>query len=237
MATENNWLRSNIRDRLINQKSPFIVRFDHVDYTAIPFADASDNVIQKLTNKYDKIFVPLSGGMDSEYVFNRFIGHKFTPIIVDTPANKEESAYAFSRCKDANIKPVVIKKSERELIDIYYNEIYKKLGGFAINSVAALVAGKYADDNGGIAVIAEHGFDGINEHDFYNDALIHEDNSIYFFMYDIQIFSAMIKEYQYGENHQIFKHRLYGIPLRPKMKYKYSSETNEVIKQIRINST
>ena len=232
MATENHWLRTTIRDRLTDPKSKFIVRFDHVNYKSISFSDASKQVVNKIVAKYDNIYIPLSGGMDSEYVFNCFLGHKFTPIIIDAPTNKKETDYAFRRCEETNITPIVIQKTEREMIEIYYEKIFKKLRGSGHNSTAAYIAGKYADDNGGVAIIGEHGFDGMNEWDFYNDALIHEENSIYFFMYDIQIFSAMILEYKNNENYQIFKHKLYGIPLRPKMKYEYSEEGKKIIKQL-----
>jgi hypothetical protein len=233
MATENRWLRSNIRDRLVNPKAKFIVSFDHINYIPISFCEASKIVTEKIVAKYDNIYVPLSGGMDSEYVFNCFLGHKFTPIIVSTPANKEESSFAFNRCKSENVKPIVIEKTEAELLTTYYNEIYKKLNGSGINSTATYIAGKYADDHGGVAIIGEHGYDGFNEWDFYNDALIHEENSIYFFMYDIQIFAAMMKEFSDYDHHQTFKHRIYGVPLRKKMKYTYSKEFDSLFNQIR----
>lgn len=228
MATENHWLRTNIRDRLTNRKSHFVVRFDHINHEPISFEEASKRVVDKIVAKYNNIYIPFSGGMDSEYVFNCFLGHKFTPIIVDTPANKKESAYAYRRCEETNIKPIVIEKTEKEIVEIYYREIYKKLRGRAINSVPAYIAGMYAEDNNGVAIIAEHGFDGMNEWDFYNDALIHEENSVYFFMYDIAIFSAMIREYD-NENHQLFKYKMYGVPLRSKMNYEYSDTVREVI--------
>jgi hypothetical protein len=54
-------------------------------------------------------------------------------------------------------------------------------------------------------------------------------------MYDMQIFSAMLEAYRSGENHQIFKQKLYGIPLRPKMKYTYTEDVDKMFKQIRNN--
>lgn len=232
MATENNWLQTNIRNRLINPKSTFVVYINHRDYEKISFDEASNRVVEKIINKHDNIYVPLSGGMDSEYVFNCFLGHKFTPIIVNTPANKLESTYAFRKCKDTGIQPIVIEKSEKEMVKIYYDEIYKKIRGKGYNSTASYIAGKYADEHNGVAIIGEHGYDGLNEWDFYNDALIHENNSIYFFMYDPEIFSAMIDAYELGEDHQIFKAKLYGIPLRQKMKYTYSEDSYKIIQQL-----
>ena len=231
MATENNWLKTNIKDRLTDPSVKVVSYFDNIPYSILSFKEASQNVVEKIVSKYENIFIPFSGGMDSEYVFNCFLRHKFTPIIVDTPCNKEESFYAFKRCEEVNLKPIVIKKTEKELIETYYNEIYKKLNGVGYNSAAAFIAAKYADENNGIAVIAEHGYDGTNEWDFYNDVLIHEENSVYFFMYDPEIFYAMQKEYN-GEDHQIFKHKLYGVELRPKIKYKYSEAGDYIIKSL-----
>jgi hypothetical protein len=151
---------------------------------------------------------------------------------VDTPANVKESAYAFRRCEEANISPVVIKKTEKEMLDTYYEQIYKKLRGTGYNSTAAYIAGKYADDHDGVAIIGEHGFDGLNEWDFYNDALIHEENSVYFFMYDPVIFSAMINEFNQYDHHQEFKRRIYNIDIRQKMKYEHSYDYNNIYEKI-----
>lgn len=232
MATENQWLRTNIKDRIINPQTKLVVEMDIVEYAIVPFEEASKNVVRKIVEKHDNIFIPLSGGMDSEYVFNCFLGNKFTPIIVDTQANKEESSFAFRRCAKANITPVVIEKTEKEMLQIYYDEIYKKLKGIGTGSIATYIAGKYADDHNGVAVIGEHGYDGFNEWDFYNDVLIHEENSIYFFMYDPEIFYAMKKEFTQYDHHQEFKHRIYDIPIREKMSYKYTDKFNNVIRQL-----
>ena len=229
MATENNWIKTNIKERLINSKVEFFFTYEQKNSNTISFHEASRQVVEKIVKKHDNIFIPLSGGMDSEYVFNCFLNRKFTPIIVDTSANKKESAYAFRRCEETDIKPIVIEKTEKELVQIYYEQIYKKLRGKGINSIATYIAAKYADDNNGVAVIGEHGYDGLYEWDFYNDALIHEENSIYFFMYDQQIFDAMKREYRKGENHQLFKQRIYNIPIRPKMKYEYSKKARDVL--------
>ena len=233
MATENHWLRTNIKERLTNPNTTFVVNFSCADYKPISFSEASKEVVEKIVAKHDNIYIPLSGGMDSEYVFNCFLGHKFTPIIVSTPANKEESSYAFSKCEAENITPVVIEKNEAEIFTLYYEQIHKKLNGDGINSTATYIAGKYADDHGGVAVIGEHGYNGMNEWDFYNDALIHEENSIYFFMYDVHIFTAMIREYSEYDHHQLFKQKIYDIPLRKKMKYTYSKEFNKAFREIR----
>jgi hypothetical protein len=118
------------------------------------------------------------------------------------------------------------------MLHIYYEDIFTKLNGYGSNAVSQLIAGRYAEDNSGVAVIGEHGYDGANEWDFYNDALIHEDNSIYFFMWTPELVKAMQTEYE-GEDHQEFKHRLYNIPFRPKMYYTYGPLYETAISAIR----
>ncbi len=94
------------------------------------------------------------------------------------------------------------------------------------------IAGRYVESMGGVTVIGEHAYDGVSEWDFYNDALIHEDNSIYFFMWTPELVKAMQNEYD-GSDHQEFKHRLYNVAFRPKMKYQYSSSYEKALAAIR----
>lgn len=225
MATKNNWLKTNITERMTNPAADFKVwhnveTVNNDDWTTALFNTISDfSLISK------KLYIPLSGGMDSEFVFGSLKHLQPTPIIIDTPGNKIESAYASHYCRKNNLIPVVIEMSEKQMLHVYYEDIFTKLNGYGSNSVSQLIAGRYAENNGGVAVIGEHGYDGVNEWDFYNDALIHEDNSIYFFMWTPELVRAMLSEYLLndGYDHQEFKHRLYNIPFRPKMYYNYSS--------------
>jgi hypothetical protein len=222
MATKNNWLKTNITERLTNPAADFKVWHNVETVGNDDWETALFDTVTDFSWISKKLYIPLSGGMDSEFVFESLKHLYPTPIIVDTPGNKLESAYAYHYCNKNNLKPVVIEKTETEMLQIYYSDIFTKLNGCGINSVAALIAGRYAEDCGGVAVIGEHGYDGVSEWDFYNDALIHEDNSIYFFMWTPELVQAMRNEYD-GGDHQEFKHRLYGVPLRSKIKYQYSS--------------
>jgi hypothetical protein len=236
MATEHNWFKTNISERLADKNARFKITVPSAEILKvrqISFHEAAKIVTRKIAGKYKKIYVPLSGGMDSEFVFNSFyeLGVEITPIIVDTPCNVKESAYAFRRCEETKITPIVIRMTEEELLEVYRKEILEKLLGTGYNSVACYVATKYAKEHDGISVVAEHGFDGLNEWDFYNDALLGVEASVYFFLYTPQIYYAMLDEYR-DENHQIFKHKLYGIPLRLKMKYQYSEENGKLLYDI-----
>ena len=234
MATKNNWLKTNIAERLTNPAADFKVWHNVEEVRNDDWETALFDTVTDFSWISKKLYIPLSGGMDSEFVFESLKHLYPTPIIVDTPGNKLESAYAFHYCRQNNLKPVVIEKTEAEMLSIYYSDIFTKLNGYGCNSVAALIATRYARDMGGVAVIGEHGYDDVNEWDFYNDALIDEEASIYFYMWTPEMVQAMRNEYD-GGDHQEFKHRLYGIPFRPKIKYTYSAAYNSGLNSI--NST
>jgi hypothetical protein len=234
MATKNNWLKTNIAERLTNPAVDFKVWHNVEEVRNDDWETALFDTVTDFSWISKKLYIPLSGGMDSEFVFESLKHLYPTPIIVDTPGNKLESAYAFHYCRQNNLKPVVIEKTEAEMLSIYYSDIFTKLNGCGVNSVAVLIASRFAEDQGGVAVIGEHGYEDNNEWDFYNDALIHEDNSIYFFMWTPELVQAMRNEYE-GDDHQEFKHRLYGIPFRPKIKYYYSEAYKSALNSI--NST
>lgn len=230
--TENEWLRTNIRDRLLKPDTDFAVEYTPVEFVPVAFDIAAQIVSQKIVQKYRNIYVPLSGGMDSEFVFLQLMAVA-KPIIIVTPGNEYEVQYAFELCRTHKIDPIVIEKSEQDILQVFYTEIFKKLNGYGYNSVPALIAGQYAQKHDGMVVIGEHAFEGLNEWDFYNDALLDID-SVYYYMYTRQIVDAMIKEFNpKAENSQQFKARLYKIPFRPKFKYKYSETFYNAIEAFR----
>jgi hypothetical protein len=236
MATKNNWLKTNIAERLTNPAVDFKVWHNVEEVRNDDWETALFDTVTDFSWISKKLYIPLSGGMDSEFVFESLKHLYPTPIIVDTPGNKLESAYAFHYCRQNNLRPVVIEKTEAEMLSIYYEDIFSKLNGYGINSVATLIAGRYVEDQGGVAVIGEHAYDGVSEWDFYNDVLIHEDNSIYFFMWTPELVRAMQNEYD-GSDHQEFKYRLYNIPFRPKLIYDYSRSYVDTLNLIRDKRT
>lgn len=230
MATKNNWLKTNIKERLVDPSVDIKVWHDVLSVRPISWDEAIKETVEDLSKLEKKLYVPLSGGMDSEYVMKTLQHLNPIPIIVVTPGNTLEASYAFHYCKHNNITPVVIECNEKQLIDIFYEEIYKKLNGVGIYSIAALIAARYAYENSGVAIIGEHAYDGVSEWDFYNDALISEEACIYFFMWTPELVYAMRGEYLLNESddHQEFKHRLYNIPFRPKITFDHSDQFNEV---------
>lgn len=231
MATENKWLQTNLKDRLVDLQIDFNVSCKDNSYIPVEFDLACYIVNANIANKYEKMYVPLSGGMDSEFVYLQLKKFGAVPIIVSTPANVEESSHAFNLCKELNVEPIVIEKTEKDIFQSFINDIYKPLNSMGYNSVPALIATRYATDRNGVAIIAEHAYDCLSEWDFYNDILVDEDSSVYYFMWNAQIVDAMQRAYN-NEEHQQFKHNLYRIPLRKKYSYKWSDGFNQAINNL-----
>jgi hypothetical protein len=247
MATKNQWLTSNIEDRLTNKTADFFVKYKVSNITHNGFLQECKNVCEDIKNTYKKIYVAFSGGLDSEFVMKCF-GKSATPIIVDTPGNKLESSYAYYFCKVNKITPVVIKKTEKEMLNAYYELIFKNFNGIGYDATSSYFAGKYAVENGGVAVLADEGYFSVNEWDYYNDVLIGEGSNLQFLVWTPELTKAMQEEWiifkkennlntletigNYDDCHQEFKCKLYGIAYRPKMVYNYSQNYKFLLNKI-----
>lgn len=243
MGTHNHWFKTNIHDRLTNPYTDLKVFIDDVRAKPMDFIDSCYDVAYRIRDLGKPIYIPLSGGLDSEFVLKIFLDLAIpvTPVIVSTPANVLESAYAFHYCKKRGVKPIVLEYTEADLIKTYYEDIFRKLNGYGFNSAAVLLAGRYIEEQGGIAIVGEHIIDddcfGVNEWDFYNDVLIHPDNSLYFFIYTPEIVCAMVKARRPEEPDQEFKLRLYGLDFRPKIKYIYQRKADQALYEINKSRT
>jgi len=236
MPSENNWIFSNIESRLSDHNSDFVVNINKQKYEKLSFDQAAADVCHKLVQIGKPIYVGLSGGIDSEYVFRKFhnLGYVVKPVIVCTSGNRYETPNAFELCRELNVDPIVIHKSEIEYLQIIYKYIIKKLNGYGVATPGPIIAGMYAQEHNGIFVKAEHLVDekdgkmyvGANEWDFYNDALIDKSNTYYFFMYTPEIVYSMISKIV-GYDVQKFKSKLYGLPFRKKIKFDGYSNTFE----------
>ena len=130
MTTENNWLTHNLYERINNKNSNFNTTIEVKNYRPISFEQASQEVCEKLYSINNNIYIGLSGGLDSEYVFKKFHSLKipFTPVIVYGSCYKYESDYAFQICKKYDIEPKVINIDEKNIILKHKFQIYDILG-------------------------------------------------------------------------------------------------------------
>jgi hypothetical protein len=249
MPTENEWLSSNIRQRLTDGNCNFEVSIKHPSYNKLDFELASEIVCKKLASLNKPIYIGLSGGIDSEYVFRKFVslGYDVKPIIVCCSGNSSETPRAFSICEELNIVPVVIEVDEIRYLQVIYKFIVKKINGSGIATPSPIIAAMYAKDNNGIFIKCEHLIDekdgqmyvGANEWDFYNDALVDKDNTYYFFMHTPEIVYSMVNRMS-GSSVQKFKSELYALPYREKIVFGGYSNMFEraltVIRRTRIHT-
>lgn len=230
MTTENNWLTHNLHERIENKNSDFAVKIDVKSYRPLNFEQATKEVCEKLYALNNNIYVGLSGGIDSEYVFKRFYSLKIPlkPIIVYGSCYKYESDYAFEICKQHGVEPIVINVDEPTVIKRYKLEIYDQLNSFGLGGVPALVIADYVKEHNGIYVKGEHMIGDfnqqvcveMNEWDFYNDVLI--DGYTYdFFLYTPEIAYSMVSIMDENDS-QTFKCNLYEITRREKITAKLS---------------
>lgn len=243
MLTKNNWLYTNLDERIINPNSNFNVIFNLYSFKEMDFQSAADFTCQEIAKDFDNLFLALSGGMDSDFVLRCFHrnGVKIHPIIVSC-CNDEENEYAYRLCDELKITPTIVKINEEEFLNFYENHIHKKLNSVGYNSTQMLIAEKTAEELQGCLVTGNHfigdGDDMItdeiylisNEWDCYS---FYNGKTIDFFLYTPEILYALMpKEYVTWNVH---KQKTYGIPYRKKMRPKYSEETLKRLKEMSRN--
>lgn len=233
MPTENNWLTHNLYGRPQNKSLDFNISINVDRYHSLHFDQAAAEVCEKLYSINNNIYVGLSGGIDSEYVFRKFSSLKipFTPVIVYSKCYERECSVAFSICKEYNIEPVILNIDEAYIIQRYKKEIYNTLNSLGIGGIPALVMADYVRENNGLYIKAEHMVGEmdfrvcaeLNEWDFYNDVLA-PGTTYDFFLYTPEIVYSMVTEMVKNShlNSQQFKCQLFNIPYRDKLTIKMS---------------
>lgn len=241
MIVKNNWIETNIRDRLTDPYSKVRIHITPYEFEDVDFITASKNAANEL-KKYDKLYLALSGGADSDFVCRILHSQnvKFEPIIVVTPYNSKELQWAYKACDDLNITPRIIEIDEIEFFKLFRDKIYP-INGNGISVICSYLCGQAALENGGKLVSGvniiggdKNGsvFPGVYEFDFYSDIFFGEDFEIPFHIYSLEIVNATIKFVQnLDEGH--FKHQLYQIDYREKMLFEYSENFLRAIRMLR----
>ena len=225
MSTEFKWLSDNLSNRILDKNSDFDITIKFDTYKKYDFENASEIVCNKLYERNRKLFVGLSGGIDSEYVFKKFISIDIpiTPVIVDVASQKKETKIAFDLCKKYDINPVVLSISQNVFYTKFYSEIFLKINGIGIDSAVPFFVAEYAKQNKGLYIKAEHCIGEneieLNEWDFYCD--LYYDNVFDFFLYTPEIVYS-ISILLDGRSSQEFKCELFNIEYRDKIKPTHS---------------
>jgi hypothetical protein len=252
MATENDWIDSNIVERLLISGLPFDVRLRPYPFREMSFQDAADYTAKRIYEKNKNIYVSLSGGADSEFVVRVFHRNNipFTPIIVKTSGNFKELIWAYRVCDKLNLKPVILELNDGEYLKIFYEDVIKKIHGYGIFAVPSIYACRYAKENDGVLIIGEHMIEGekkddkdvlrirpeMNEWDCYNEATVGYEYNIPFYLYTIEICYAMLNAIEDDrEPMDMWKCKLYNIDYRPKIEYGFTKEFNKTAANISVS--
>ena len=241
MVTHNNWLRTNIKERIDNKKSNFSVDFFPYKFTHLSFQEECNITCTMLSKKYSSIFIGLSGGIDSEFLCQIFHRNqiKFTPIITVYEDNSKESFYAFEFCKKNNLSPIVLELDQIQVAKIIQKDIVEKLNGVGFYSVGAIAAARYAEKSGDVFIEAQHIFgDGeeliqnfdyyLAEWDFYNTVLVKLD-IVPFFLYRLELVASMLKEVnEEFVNWKNLKSCVFDCPIREKIRPEYGNKIQKL---------
>lgn len=244
MHTYKNWFNDNLNERINNHYLDYSVVLNLYQFQKLNFIDSCINTAKLIASTYDKqMYIGLSGGMDSEFICRIFLENKidFIPIIATFYDNSLESNYAFRFCKKNKIEPMVIQISDKELIDLFYESVHKKLNGVGVNSLASLKCGKIVEKLNGVWIQSDHvyggdGFEKINQSDFYsaewdsyNSVLCPNLISVEFFKYTPELLLSSVlviddEELTWAE----FKENTFGCIFRPKLRPAYSENVRKV---------
>ena len=241
MIVKNNWIETNIRDRLIDPTSKVKIHITPYEFEEVDFITASKNAANEL-KEYGKLYLALSGGADSDFVCRILHSQNvdFEAIVVVTPYNLKELQWAYKACNDLNIKPKIIEINEVDFFKLYRHLIYP-INGNGIAVICSYLCGRVALANNsklvtGVNIIGgdENGsvYPGLYEFDFYLDVFFGENIEIPFHLYSLEIVNETVKFIQNLDEGN-FKSKLYQIDYREKMLFEYSENMLTVLRILR----
>ena len=151
------WITTNLKEIINDHREPFLLKFKPYEFMYTSFHHAAKEGILEIANlcPIDKrLYIPLSGGMDSEYVLKISLDNNVpvTPLIIHGFGNSEEVSWAIKYCKKRNVTPVIINVTEKEFFLAWYLNIGARN---SIYSTPNVIADDYARKNSGILVSGE----------------------------------------------------------------------------------
>lgn len=241
MYSHNNWINDNIASRISDPIMPFSISLKPYEFVPDTFQNCVKEACNLIAEKYNNLYIALSGGMDSECVVRAF--HKqdisFTPIIV-VCGYQIENEYAYKLCNELGLQPVIINVSEQDLIKKFEETISSKLNGVGYSATQVVFAAEYVNRHNGTLITGDHflgdGTDMVsdevfalsNEWDFYINPLFPNIANVSFFLHTPQLMYSMMPHENIEWN--VFKAKLYSIQHREKMRPTYSDETLKALR-------
>ena len=246
-----NWLTTNLKERFANKDLDFDVYFKPYAFKKMSLWDASSYTIKRIADKYENLFVSLSGGYDSEFVLKVCIDNKVpvTPIIVITNFNEVETSLALNFCKVNNIEPIVVKPTDREIIKLWYEYVYV-IQGRGRHSSPILKSLQIAEQHNGWLLTGDcpptsdehideldrpmHNSFHLAEWDFYASELFGHPGGL--LGYSVECMYAFLNELDTNLSTQKAKSKLYGLNFRNKSYMNHSLAMNMVFNALLENS-
>lgn len=126
MLSKNDWLKVF--------ENPFRFTITPYQFEEMTFEEAVKTAACEIKNKFPKIYLAYSGGLDSRYIFDLFIRNDvpFTPVIQITDVENPESQQALAHCEKHNVKARIIRSTDQDVFKQYMNEVFKpyRRGGY-----------------------------------------------------------------------------------------------------------
>lgn len=224
MSGHNDWYQISV--------DPPDIIFNPYPFRDLPIRQAALHTLRKITERYDNLYLGLSGGYDSEFIASVMIENDipFTPLIFRDLYSRE-SDYAIHFCKKNGITPIIIEKN---LVDPGFikilTSISKKLPGkevsASINVMLAIIAKKnngYYLSGGGVST-SDNAYPNpagdmtdFALPDFYNELYFRGQHPGAFFTYTPEIFYSYLKNVDVNLPTQEAKALLYELAFRPKI--------------------
>jgi len=244
MITKNNWLGTNLSNRIVNPTVDFELLITPYPFKKMNFGQAVEMTVKEIGSKYSNLYLGLSGGSDSEFVLRAFHKHNIpiTPIIV-LYANEVESKYAYKVCKELKITPIEIILTDDQFLNCLEEKIYKRFNSPAYNLPHVMFAAEYTEKNNGTLICGNHligdGDDLIiddkfafsNEWDYFIEYTYPAVNKIDLFLYTIEIMYSMFPESNEGTWNE-YKQKLFNIEYRKKIRSNYSDLVKSKIRSL-----
>lgn len=227
MSGHNNWITFDYKNKHFSM-NPVDLKFrnkqESIEYT-----------VEQITNKYENLYVSLSGGLDSEFVAKCLYDHgiKFTPLIIDYASNANERWWAYRWCYEHNVKPIIIKLERNDIIANFPKISYKYSTAF-VSSIDFIVEAYVSKLGGKLVTSTAEPFDRVSSfnddlstktsdmldfstYDFMLDYHMPDKHAYNFLTYTPDLIYDFVKNLDYEKPVQLAMSEYYGLLPRPKI--------------------
>lgn len=183
MITKNNWLTTNIKERLENKQTYFDIKINSFKFEQLSYFDSLTDTCNEISSNYKNLCIAFGGGIDSEFLVRLFTQLKipFETILVKTEGVYDlDFENALQICDELGLNKTILTLSYRDFLDIYAQDIIDKLNGIGINSFPIIACAKYAQNKNltlivGVACRRDNELIVTDELMYWNDYIFYTD--------------------------------------------------------------